>query len=102
MYESIETAALLPNCINLPGYEKPLLGVFIAVGGHNGKQPNNRKIMFNNVNSFYISINRQYARIRRHERKRIICPRRPLRRTEISYTSSILRPMSTISVRSGF
>lgn len=36
MYESLEAAVLLPNCINLPGYEKPLVGLIAAFGGENG------------------------------------------------------------------
>ncbi|XP_065221230.1 transducin beta-like protein 3 [Planococcus citri] len=37
VYESIEAAVLLPNCIELPGYEKPIIGTFLAVGGDTGK-----------------------------------------------------------------
>lgn len=37
VYESLEAAVLLPNCINLPGYEKPLVGLIAAFGGENGK-----------------------------------------------------------------
>lgn len=36
MYESLETAALLPSCIDLPGHEKPVVGLLVAFGGENG------------------------------------------------------------------